>query len=83
MPGLEQASPDAPLLVSEIILPRLNEWPRYQRRLARQMDPAMMAIHGAQERTRAEFEALLRKLILDTRSGMSLTMVHSECWRYT
>ncbi|KAK8108877.1 hypothetical protein PG984_014678 [Apiospora sp. TS-2023a] len=59
--GLESARADTPLLINEIILPGRGEWPRHQERLARQMDIAMMAVHGAKERTRAEFEALLKE----------------------
>ncbi|KAK7960751.1 hypothetical protein PG988_011965 [Apiospora saccharicola] len=59
--GLESAGPDTPLLINEIILPGRGEWPRHQERLARQTDIAMMAVHGAKERTRAEFEALLKE----------------------
>ncbi|KAK8057454.1 hypothetical protein PG996_011391 [Apiospora saccharicola] len=59
--GLESAGTDTPLLINEIILPGRGEWSRHQERLARQMDIAMMAVHGAKERTRAELEALLKE----------------------
>ncbi|KAK8080852.1 hypothetical protein PG997_008670 [Apiospora hydei] len=61
VPGLESSSPDTPLLINDIILPELGAWPKVQERLARQVDMIMFVNCGAKQRTRAEFEALLKE----------------------
>ncbi|KAK7918412.1 O-methyltransferase [Apiospora marii] len=61
VPSLERAGTDTPLLTNEFILLRLTEWPQYQSRPVRKIDLAMIAVHGAKERIKAELEVLLKK----------------------
>lgn len=61
VPGLEQSSPDTPLLINDIILPEPGAWPRHQERVVRQVDMVMLVNCGAKQRTKAEFEALLKE----------------------
>lgn len=60
VPGLESSSPDTPLLINDIIIPEPGTWPRHQERIVRQVDMVMLVNCGAKQRTRAEFEALLK-----------------------
>ncbi|KAK8052262.1 hypothetical protein PG993_003647 [Apiospora rasikravindrae] len=60
VPGLESSSPDTPLLINDIILPELGAWPKVQERQARKVDMVMFVNCGAKQRTKAEFEALLK-----------------------
>ncbi|KAI2615595.1 S-adenosyl-L-methionine-dependent methyltransferase [Hypoxylon sp. NC1633] len=59
VPGLENSSPDTPLLINDIIIPEPGTWPRHQERVVRQVDMVMLVNCGAKQRTKAEFEALL------------------------
>ncbi|KAI8951102.1 S-adenosyl-L-methionine-dependent methyltransferase [Xylaria longipes] len=61
VPGLEGSAPDTPLLINDIVLPELGAWPRHRERLARQVDMIMLVNCGAKQRTRAEFDALLKE----------------------
>lgn len=61
VPGLEGSAPDTPLLINDIVLPELGAWPRHRERLARQVDMIMLVNCGAKQRTRAEFEVLLKE----------------------
>lgn len=61
VPGLEAAGPATPLLINDIILPEPGAWPRHQERVVRQVDMVMLVNCGAKQRTRAEFETLLRE----------------------
>lgn len=61
VPGLEQSSPDTPLLINDIIIPEPGTWPRHQERLVRQVDMIMLVNCGAKQRTKAEFESLLKE----------------------
>ncbi|KAH6653121.1 S-adenosyl-L-methionine-dependent methyltransferase [Truncatella angustata] len=61
VPGLENSGPDTPLLINDIVLPELGKWPRHRERLARQVDMIMLVNCGAKQRTRAEFETLLKE----------------------
>lgn len=65
VPGLEGSSPGTPLLINDIIIPEPGTWPRHQERLVRQVDMVMLVNCGAKQRTKAEFESLLKKA--DTR----------------
>jgi len=60
VPGLESSSPDTPLLINDIIIPEPGIWPRHQERLVRQVDMVMLVNCGAKQRTKAEFETLLK-----------------------
>ncbi|KAI1126738.1 S-adenosyl-L-methionine-dependent methyltransferase [Nemania abortiva] len=62
VPGLESSGPNTPLLVNDIVMPEPGErWPRLLERDIRQIDMIMLICFGGKQRTRAEFEALLRE----------------------
>ncbi|XP_044721527.1 o-methyltransferase domain-containing protein [Hirsutella rhossiliensis] len=61
VPGLENSSPDTPLLINDIIIPGPGSWPRHQERVVRQVDMVMLVNCGAKQRTKAEFETLLKE----------------------
>lgn len=61
VPGLESSSPATPLLINDIIIPEPGVWPRHQERVIRQVDMVMLVNCGAKQRTKAEFEDLLKK----------------------
>lgn len=61
VPGLESSSPGTPLLINDIIIPEPGTWPRHQERLVRQVDMVMLVNCGSKQRTKAEFESLLKK----------------------
>lgn len=61
VPGLENSSPETPLLINDIIIPEPGAWPRHQERNVRQVDMVMLVNCGAKQRTKAEFEQLLKQ----------------------
>ncbi|KAI8630504.1 S-adenosyl-L-methionine-dependent methyltransferase [Xylariaceae sp. FL1651] len=62
VPGLESSGPGTPLLVNDIIMPEPgSKWPRLLERDIRQIDMIMLISYGAKQRTRAEFEGLLKE----------------------
>ncbi|KAH7635581.1 S-adenosyl-L-methionine-dependent methyltransferase [Sordaria sp. MPI-SDFR-AT-0083] len=61
VPGLENSSPETPLLINDIIIPEPGTWPRHQERIVRQVDMVMLVNCGAKQRTKAEFEQLLKQ----------------------
>ncbi|KAF7538401.1 hypothetical protein G7054_g2976 [Neopestalotiopsis clavispora] len=61
VPGLENSRPGTPLLINESIMPEPGEWPPHAERALRQMDLLMLVGLGAKQRTKAEFEDLLKK----------------------
>ncbi|KAK4194562.1 S-adenosyl-L-methionine-dependent methyltransferase, partial [Triangularia verruculosa] len=61
VPGLENSSPNTPLLINDIIIPEPGVWPRHQERVVRQVDMVMLVNCGAKQRTKAEFEQLLKE----------------------
>ncbi|RYP28273.1 hypothetical protein DL767_007293 [Monosporascus sp. MG133] len=61
VPGLEGSAPNTPLLINEIVLPEPGTVPRYWEREMRQADMVMMVSFGAKQRTKAEFDALLKE----------------------
>ncbi|KAL8780234.1 MAG: hypothetical protein Q9213_006556 [Squamulea squamosa] len=61
VPGLEHSNPGTPLLVNDIIIPEPGTWPRHQERVVRQVDMVMLVNCGAKQRTKAEFELLLKE----------------------
>lgn len=61
VPGLENAPPGTPLLINDIILPVPGEWPRHHERTARQIDMCMLVNLGSKQRTKHEFEGLLKE----------------------
>lgn len=61
VPGLESSSPDTPLLINDIIIPKPGQWSRHQERNVRQVDMVMLVNCGAKQRTEAEFNSLLKQ----------------------
>jgi hypothetical protein len=61
VPGLENSSPNTPLLINDIIIPEPGVWPRHQERVVRQVDMVMLVNCGAKQRTEAEFRTLLKE----------------------
>ncbi|KAJ8123126.1 hypothetical protein ONZ43_g847 [Nemania bipapillata] len=61
VPGLENSSPETPLLINDIIIPEPGQWPRHQERNVRQVDMVMLVNCGAKQRTEAEFNSLLKQ----------------------
>jgi hypothetical protein len=61
VPGLENSGPNTPLLINDIIIPEPGTWPRHQERIVRQVDMVMLVNCGAKQRTKAEFEKLLKE----------------------
>ncbi|KAI0394194.1 S-adenosyl-L-methionine-dependent methyltransferase [Xylariaceae sp. FL0594] len=61
VPGLENSKPDTPLLINDIVMPEPGTWPRLAEREVRQIDIIMVVGFGAKQRTRAEFEVLLKE----------------------
>ncbi|KAK3985986.1 putative O-methyltransferase [Cladorrhinum sp. PSN332] len=61
VPGLEGSDPETPLLINECVLPQLGAVPRYSERDVRIRDFAMMINGGSKERTRGDFDALLKE----------------------
>jgi hypothetical protein len=65
VPGLESSPPETPLLINDVILPEPGTVSRIWEREMRQADMVMLVSYGAKQRTRAEFESLLKEA--DTR----------------
>ncbi|KAI0965551.1 S-adenosyl-L-methionine-dependent methyltransferase [Xylaria arbuscula] len=61
VPGMEGSKPNTPLLVNDIIMPQPGTWPRHAERAVRDLDMIMMIGFGSKERTKDEFEALLKE----------------------
>ena len=61
VPGLEGSAPDTPLLINDIVLPEAGTVPRHKEREMRQADMVMMVSFGAKQRTKTEFETLLKE----------------------
>ena len=75
VPALEAAALGTPLIISDRVLPCLgDEVPLHEKRAMHQQDVMMMVGLGAKERTRAEFETLLRAA--DKR--LELKKVHAQ-----
>ncbi|XWW96275.1 hypothetical protein V2A60_004248 [Cordyceps javanica] len=61
VPGLEGSAPGTPLLINDTVMPEPGSIPRHVERQLRQVDILMMIGLGAKQRSRFEFEALLRE----------------------
>ncbi|KAL2256311.1 hypothetical protein VTK26DRAFT_1859 [Humicola hyalothermophila] len=61
VPGLEGSDPDTPFLVTGVILPESGTLPRDLERGMRRLDMTMLLSFGSKERTKAEWEALLKE----------------------
>ncbi|KAI0841458.1 O-methyltransferase [Hypoxylon sp. FL0890] len=61
VPGLEGSKRGTPLLINDTIIPEPGTRPAHEERGLRQMDMMMFVNFGAKERTKKEFEALLKE----------------------
>lgn len=61
VPGLEFSSPTTPLLINDIVLPVAGITSRLKEREMRETDMAMLVSFGARQRTKADFEFLLKE----------------------
>ncbi|KAI4162781.1 MAG: hypothetical protein LQ342_003668, partial [Letrouitia transgressa] len=61
VPALERCASGTPFLINDTILPDLGTRTKYEERDLRQLDLCMMVALGAKQRTRGEFERLLRE----------------------
>ncbi|ORY04449.1 S-adenosyl-L-methionine-dependent methyltransferase [Clohesyomyces aquaticus] len=61
VPGLEGSKQDTPFLINDIIMPEPGTISRLAERELRQIDMIMLVSFGAKQRTKSEFEALLKK----------------------
>ncbi|KAK7734289.1 hypothetical protein SLS53_007939 [Cytospora paraplurivora] len=62
VPGLEGSKPGTPLLINDIVLPEhTGTLPPHAERELRQIDMIMLVSFGAKQRTRTEFETLLKE----------------------
>ena len=60
VPGLEGSKKGTPLLINETVMPEPGVRPAHEERALRQLDILMLVGLGAKQRTKAEFEALLK-----------------------
>lgn len=61
VPGLEGSVAGTPLLINDIVMPEPGERPAHEERSLRQLDMLMLIGFGSKQRTRAEFETLLKE----------------------
>ncbi|KAI1144405.1 O-methyltransferase [Hypoxylon sp. FL0543] len=61
VPGLEGSKPGTPLLINDTVIPEPGTRPAYSERGLRRMDMMMFVNFGAKQRTKKEFEALLKE----------------------
>lgn len=62
VPGLEASKPGTPFLINDIILPEYTgTLPPHAERELRQIDMIMLVSFGAKQRTKTEFEELLKE----------------------
>ena len=61
VPALEKCKANTPLLINEAIVPELGVKTKLEERDFRQMDVCMLVLRGAKQRTRGEFERLLKQ----------------------
>jgi hypothetical protein len=59
--GLDASGPDTPLLINDIMMPQPGVWPRHAERAVRDLDMIMMVGFGSKERTKEEFDILLKQ----------------------
>ncbi|KAL8656995.1 MAG: hypothetical protein Q9226_002366 [Calogaya cf. arnoldii] len=74
IPALEASAPGTPLIINDTVLPKLNTRTRYEERLLRQLDIAMMVVINAKQRTEKEF----RKLVKEADERFEVKKVHAE-----
>lgn len=61
VPALEKCKPGTRLLINDTILPERNEMSKYEEYLSRQVDMCMFVVAGAKERSRKQFEKILKE----------------------
>ncbi|KIL93975.1 hypothetical protein FAVG1_02537 [Fusarium avenaceum] len=61
VPALEKCKPGTPLLINDTILPERNEMSKYEEYLSRQVDMCMFVVAGAKERSKKQFEKILKQ----------------------
>ena len=61
VPALEKCAPGTPLLLNEVILQESGATARHIEHHLRQVDVTMMVVLGAKQRSRGEFEKLLKQ----------------------
>jgi hypothetical protein len=61
VPALEKCAPGTPLLLNEVILPESGSTAHHIEHHLRQVDVTMMVVLGAKQRSRSEFERLLKQ----------------------
>ena len=61
IPALEKCGPGTPLLINDTVLPKLGEKTRYEERLLRQLDIAMLVVVNAKQRSENEFRSVLKE----------------------
>ncbi|KAL8881680.1 MAG: hypothetical protein Q9198_001163 [Flavoplaca austrocitrina] len=74
IPALEAAPPGTPLIINDTVLPKMGSRTRYEERLLRQLDIAMLVVINAKQRTEKEFRALVK----EADSRFEVKKVHSE-----
>ncbi|KAM0444873.1 hypothetical protein ACHAQK_002402 [Fusarium lateritium] len=61
VPALEKCKPGTRILINEVILPERNEMSKFEEYLSRQVDICMFVVAGAKERSRKQFEKILKE----------------------
>ncbi|KAI0889001.1 O-methyltransferase-domain-containing protein [Annulohypoxylon maeteangense] len=61
VPALKRCGRGTPLLISDIILPESGTTTRFQEHHLRQIDLCMMVLHGAKERSKEDFEKIIKE----------------------
>lgn len=86
VPGLEGSAKGTPLLINDTVMPEPGSRPAHEERALRQLDMLMLVGFGAKQRTKAEFEALLKEAdsryeVVNVHAGgsMGLLEVHLNC----
>lgn len=85
VPCLEGSAPGTPLLINDRVLPELGSYQAHQERVIRQVDVLMMLGLGAKQRSRKEFEMVLKQaderyavkhVYIDETTGFGLIETH-------
>lgn len=74
VPALENCAAGTPLLINDTVLPKLGQRTRYEERLLRQLDVAMLVVINAKQRTEREF----RDLVREADARFEVRKVHSD-----
>jgi len=74
VPGLEGSKKGTPLLINETVMPEPGVRPAHEERALRQLDILMLVGLGAKQRTKAEFEVLLK----DADPRYEIVSIHAD-----